>query len=232
MVKEQLALNQTMGFSPERIVHLQADASVPKIETIPSVETIMRGMEDRRLDLLALKMGYESQDARLRAAIKAQFPSINIGFLHSRDNTNVISTGFSISIDLPFFDRNQGRIAIQEATRKQLFDEYVDRLFIARANVATLRSDMSSLKEQIGAMKKSLPTLEDVVQRYHRALLEGIADVLTYYNAVNELITKKLQLLRLEQQLVDQNIALEIAAGMYLGGSETKGENLIHQTRQ
>ena len=223
VVKEQLALNQTLGFSPERIVHLQAEASVPKIETIPSVETIMQGIEDRRLDLLALKMGYESQDARLRAAVKAQFPSINIGFLHSRDNTNVISTGFSISIDLPFFDRNQGRIAIQEATRKQLFDEYADRLFKARANVATLRSDMSSLKEQIGAMKKSLPTLEDVVQRYHRALLEGIADVLTYYNAVNELITKKLQLLRLEQQLVDQNIALEIAAGMYLGGSGNQG---------
>ena len=224
LVKEQLALNQTMGFSPERIVHLQTGTSVPEIDTIPSIETIMQGIEDRRLDLLALKMGYESQDARLRAAVKAQFPSINIGFLHSRDNTNVISTGFSISIDLPFFDRNQGRIAIQEATRKQLFDEYVDRLFIARANVATLRSDMSSLKEQISAMKKSLPTLEDVVQRYHRALLEGIADVLTYYNAVNELITKKLQLLRLEQQLADQNIALEIAAGMYLGGSETKGE--------
>ena len=224
VAKEQLALNQTLGFPPERIVLLQKDVSVPNIEIMPSVETIMQGIENRRLDLMALKMGYESQDARLRAAVLAQFPAINIGFLHSRDNTNVVSTGFSISIDLPIFDRNQGRIAIQEATRKQLFDEYADRLFEARANVATLLADMASLKQQIGAMKKSLPTLEDVVQRYHRALLEGIADVLTYYNAVNELITKKLQLLRLEQQLVDQNIALEIAAGMYLGGSETKGE--------
>ena len=183
----------------------------------------MQGIEDRRLDLMALRMGYESQDARLRAAVLAQFPSIGISFLHAHDNTNVVSTGFAINIDLPIFDRNQGRIAIQDFTSKQLFDEYADRLFEARAKVATLRADMTSLQQQI-RMKKSLPTLEDVVQRYHRALLEGIADVLTYYNAVNELITKKLQLLRLEQQLVDQNIALEIAAGMYLGGLETKGE--------
>ena len=223
VAKEQLSLNQTLGFPPERIVHLQ-EASIPKIETMPTVQTMMQGIEDRRLDLMALRMGYESQDARLRAAVLAQFPSIGISFLHARDNTNVVSTGFAINIDLPIFDRNQGRIAIQEATRKQLFDEYADRLFEARAKVATLRADMTSLQQQIRAMKKSLPTLEDVVQRYHRALLEGIADVLTYYNAVNELITKKLQLLRLEQQLVDQNIALEIAAGMYLGGLETKGE--------
>jgi len=224
LVREQLALNQTMGFPPEQKVLLQTTPPVPEIETLPSVETMVKGMEDRRLDLLALKMGYESQDARLRAAVKAQFPSINIGFLHSRDNTNVISTGFSVSVDLPFFDRNQGRIAIQEATRKQLFDEYVDRIFKARANVATLRSDISSLKQRILTTKERLPILGDVVKRYQLALLEGSADVLTYYNAVNQLITEKLRLLRLRQKLVDRKIALEIAAGMYLGGLETNGE--------
>ena len=46
---------------------------------------------------------------------------------------------------------------------------------------------------------------------------------LSYYNVVNELITKRLELLRLRQSLMDQNIALEIAAGRYLGGEEAKG---------
>ena len=137
----------------------------------------MNGIEDRRLDLLALKMGYESQDARVRAAILAQFPKINIGFLQARDNSNVVSTGFAVGIDLPFFDRNQGQIAIQRATRKQLFDEYVDRLFEARSNVATILANMASIKEQIGATENALPTLKDVVEKYRRALLEGMADV-------------------------------------------------------
>ncbi len=222
MKKEQLALNQSLGFAPERVVPLEAGAGLPEIAMLPSVTTVMNGIEDRRLDLLALKMGYQSQDARVRAAVLAQFPKINIGFLQARDNSNVGSTGFAVSIDLPFLDRNQGRIAIQRATRKQLFDEYVNRLFEARSNVATLLADMASIKKQIRAIESALPTLKDVVERYHRALLEGMADVLSYYNIVNELIAKRLELLRLKQSLMDRNIALEIAAGRFLGGMERK----------
>jgi len=223
MEKEQLALKQSLGFPPERTVPLEVGANLSEVAMLPSLTTIMNGIEDRRLDLLALKMGYESQDERVRAAVLAQFPRINIGFLQARDNSNVVSTGLAVSIDLPFFDRNQGQIAIQRATRRRLFDEYVDRLFEARSNVATILADMASIKEQIGATERALPTLKDVVEKYRRALLEGMADVLSYYNVVNELITKRLELLRLKQSLMDQNIALEIAAGRYLGGEEAKG---------
>ena len=72
-------------------------------------------MEERRLDLLALKMGYQSQEERLRAAVLAQVPKINIGFAHASDTTHVITTGFAVTIDLPIFDRNQGHIAIETA---------------------------------------------------------------------------------------------------------------------
>ena len=89
--------------------------------------------------------------------------------------------------------------------------------------MATILADLASITEQIGATERALPTLKDVVQRYRRALLEGIADVLSYYNVVNELIAKRLELLRLKQRLIDQNIALEIAAGRYFGGEEAKG---------
>ncbi len=223
MKTEQLALKKSLGFPPEGAVFLEAGASLPEVLELPSLTTLMNGIEDRRLDLLALKMGYQSQDERVRAAVLAQFPRINIGFLQARDNSNVVSTGFTVSIDLPFFDRNQGRIAIQQATRKQLFDEYVDRLFEARSNVATILADMASIQEQIGATERALPTLKDVVEKYRRALLDGMADVLSYYNVVNELIAKRLELLRLKQSLMDQNIALEIAAGRYLGGEEAMG---------
>ena len=59
----------------------------------------------------------------MRAAVLAQFPRVNIGFSQLRDTTNVVTSGFGVTIDLPVFDRNQGHIAIERATRKQLFDE-------------------------------------------------------------------------------------------------------------
>jgi outer membrane protein TolC len=50
--------------------------------------------------------------------------------------------------------------------------------------------------------------------------LEGNADVLTYYNAQEDLIAKELDLLNLKLNLVDQQVALEIAAGAYLGDDD------------
>ena len=63
----------------------------------------------------------------------------------------MITTGFGVTIDLPLFDRNQGAIAVEDATRTKLFDEYVARLFEARGEIARIVADMNSLRRQIEA---------------------------------------------------------------------------------
>ena len=166
-------------------------------------------------------MGYQSQEEKLRGAVLAQVPKITLGFSHASDTTHVITSGFSIAIDLPIFDRNQGNIAIEHATRQQLFDEYTSRLFGARADVAKLLANMVAIRQQVSSMEQSIPTLRNLVQTYHQALLEGNADVLTYYNAQDNLITQELDLLTLKLNLADQKVALEIAAGAYLGKTRT-----------
>lgn len=220
--KERLALNQALGLPPDKIIPLKKNIEVPSVEHLPSVATIIEGIEERRLDLLALKKGYESQEERLRAAVLAQFPRINIGLSRARDTGNVVTTGFGITIDLPIFDRNQGQIALETATRTQLFDEYLARLFQARSDVATILADMASIERQIETTEKYIPTLKELVHSYHRALLEGAADVLTYYSARNEFITRQIDDLKLKQSLLDQMIALEIASGEYLPGKGVK----------
>jgi outer membrane protein, heavy metal efflux system len=211
--RERLGLNQTLGLPPNSIIPLEQHITLPFWKALPSAANIIDGMEGRRLDLLALRMGYESQEASVRAAVLSQFPKINIGFHHARDTTNVVSTGFGITIDLPFFDRNQGQIAIERATRKQLFDEYIERLFDARSNVVTTLADIEAVKQQLDTTEKSIPTLKNLVQTYYTALQEGNADILSYYNARKDLIDKQIEVLKLKQNLVDLDIALEIAAG-------------------
>jgi outer membrane protein TolC len=70
-----------------------------------------------------------------------------------------------------------------------------------------------------------IPTLENVTESYRRALLQGNADVLIYYNARAELTTKQMELLDLKRQLADMYVALEIATGRYLGPAENKEAN-------
>jgi hypothetical protein len=68
-----------------------------------------------------MKAGYASQDETLRAAILAQVPRIGLGFTRAGDTSNVQTLGFGITLDLPTFDRNQGNIATERATRQKLF---------------------------------------------------------------------------------------------------------------
>ncbi|HZE20669.1 MAG TPA: TolC family protein, partial [Desulfobaccales bacterium] len=220
--QERLALNQVLGLPPEQRLPLAAHLGLTSSRPLPSLRDLTKNMQSRRLDLVALRMGYRSQEERVREAILAQIPKITIGFTHGSDTTHVISSGFTVAIDLPIFNRNQGNIAIQRATRQQLFDEYLSRLFTARADAARLRVNLASLRQQIASTRQSIQTLKRLVRTYHHALLEGNADVLTYYNARDTLISLTLDLITLKRHLADQRIALEIAAGEYLENQPNK----------
>jgi len=213
--RQQLVLNQSLGLPPAASVRL-ASAQLPSRLDLPSVDDLLAGMEDRRLDLLALRRGYESQEQTLRATVLAQFPKIMLGVHAARDNTDVQSVGVGASIDLPIFDQNQGAIASERATRQKLFDEYTARVFEARATVAQLVGDIRSIGEQIAAAEAALPALERLVQTYESAVGRHNADVLSYYTAWNDLAQKRIDLYKLKQDLMDNKIALEIATGRYV----------------
>jgi cobalt-zinc-cadmium efflux system outer membrane protein len=213
---QQLVLNQSLGLPPDTSVRPAPGVVLPSRVSLPSEQQLAAGIEERRLDLLALRRGYESQEETLRAAVLAQFPKINLGFNRASDTSDVHTTGLGVSIDLPVFDRNQGGIATERATRQKLYDEYLSRLFEARAQIAMSLSDIRSLEEQISAAQSAVPALETLVSTYRDALEQGNADILSYYTAIGNLAQRRLELLKLEQQLVQHRIALEIAAGEYL----------------
>ena len=155
--QRRIALNRAIGYPASTQLRLQGDASLPSRVEPPSESTLLHGLEERRLDMLALKRGYESEDAKLRTAILGQFPNINIGFSRASDTGNVHTFGPAITIDLPLFDRNQGSIALENATRKRLFDEYSNRLFEARSDIAAALADIHSLNAQISHAESRCP---------------------------------------------------------------------------
>jgi outer membrane protein, heavy metal efflux system len=214
-VHERHGLNATLGLPPDDVVPIQRDVTTPSYRYLPSYREIVKGLDTRRLDLLALRKGYESQEARVRAAILSQFPAISIGLNHARDTGNVVTTGFAVTVNLPFFDRNQGQIAVERATRKQLFDEYVARMFEVHSEVASILADMKSTRMQMDAAQESVKISSGLVQAYGKALSEGNADVVVYNNLRDQLETRRLELLKSERDVAEMAIALEIAAGEY-----------------
>ena len=214
--QSRIALNRAIGYPPATNLRLQKNVSLPSRVDVPSESTFLSGLENRRLDLIALRRGYESEDAKLRAAILAQFPNISIGFSRASDTGNVHSLGPAITIELPLFDHNQGKISLENATRKRLFDEYTNRVFETRSDIASAVSDIHSLNNQIAEAEHALPALQHVLETSRKAVDEGNAEVLGLYILENDFTRKSIDILKLKQQLAKARIALETAAAWHL----------------
>ena len=214
--RQRLGLNKILGVEPETKVRLRAGLMLPTHLDPPDERDLLANIESRRLDLLGLRKGYESQDAIVRAVILAQFPKMSVAFVRAKDNTNVQSSGFNVAVDVPIFDRNQGVIATERATRQRLLDEYNQRVFEARSDIAVAIADIRALDRQVAAAQEALPVLERLVDSAQKAREQGNVDVLSYYTARNNLLQKRIQLIKLQEQLLEANSALEISSGRYL----------------
>lgn len=214
----RLALNKALGLPPDAQVKLNPDIIFPDHVSTLSTNQILYDLENRRLDLLALKLGYQNQEQALRAAVLEQFPRINIGFNRQRDDTNIQSLGFAVTVDLPIFDRNQGSIAAETATRQRLFDEYIERVYEAHFDVYSAIDDLNAISRQLAATEAGAAAGRQLIDSYRDALNQGNVDVLSYYTAISDLTQKQLDVLKLKQQLMDNEIALELAAGEYSPG--------------
>lgn len=213
---DELALDRAIGLPARTPILLKQGLDLPMQLNLPAIDDLDASIETTRLDLLALKRGYESQEQKVRAAILGQFPKLSLTVNAASDNTQVRTVGPSLTMGLPIFDRNQGAIASERATRQQLFDEFVNRVFDARAEIARQVANAGALADQIIAAKAAVGALQRQVSTYRIAANEHNLDAFSYYSALNSLNQKRLQVLKLQSELVAAQIALELATGRYL----------------
>lgn len=164
---------------------------------------------------MALQQAYKNQDEQVKIEVLQQFPQISIGFNQTKNPSAYYTLGAGVTVTLPIFDQNQGQIALAEATRQQLFDEYTNRVFQSQADIVELLATIASLNKQIQVIHHALPDLENLVNAYRLAIEFRQVDVLNYYVSWNNLTDKQIELLLLQLQLVEAHIALEIATGIY-----------------
>ncbi len=213
--QERLRLNTILGLPPDTRLKIQRNISLLSWPPPLEKEKLFFGLTERRFDLLALKMTYRAQDERLRAAVLSQFPKIGLGILKNRDTDGIPTVGFSLSIDLPIFDQGKAHIALENAKRKRLYDEYLARLFSTRAEVTNIFEKIEFVRRKIALIQKNIAQLKQLLAAYEKALGQGNADIISYYQVQKELLSQRLELLKLGKTLSDLGVALEIATGLY-----------------
>jgi outer membrane protein TolC len=208
-------LNRLLGLTQEPVLPLADSIDLPVVDS-DAVSQALQTLPDRRPDLVALQFGYGSQEARVRGAILGQFPLLALGVSGGHDNSDVRYVGPQMSVELPVFNRNQGTIAIERATRQQLHDEFTARLLAARTEIASLMADQHLLQEQIAVKRTQQAALDEAASKAIAAHQSGDLDERTYLDAVTARDGHTLDTLAIGQILLQQQIAIAtlIGAGM------------------
>jgi cobalt-zinc-cadmium efflux system outer membrane protein len=212
LTAQRLSLNLALNQPADTPLKLKAGANPPELPSTAAA-ALLDGLEQRRLDLVALTLGYESSEAGLRAAVKAQFPRIGLSFAKAHDTSNVKTHSYGVSVDLPLFDRNQGAIAAGQATRQQLFDEYVARVAEARANVVQILSSLAVARTQLRTLEAELPELEQIAAALDRAMQTRNADAAAWRDAHGVLLARRTEQAKMQQDILELGVALELATG-------------------
>ncbi|KXW56335.1 TolC family protein [Ferrovum sp. PN-J185] len=212
IAQDRSALNQMLGLSPDTHLVLVDSLTLPHLSK-QQINHQLQQLHHIRPDLLALQKGYEAQDYRLREAILGQFPAINFGYTRLRDNGAVIYNGFDLSVTLPIFNRNQGNVAIAQATRQQLYDEYQNRLNSSFSDVHQLTQDLDFLTNQMPVLLSSVDLLSQLSDSAHAAYQRQDMDLVAYGQfKINE-IDKKIELVKTKQLWLEQAINLSMLIG-------------------
>ena len=168
---------------------------------------------NQRPDLQALQAGYRSQEEKFRGAVLAQFPALNIGLTRARDTSGLYTMGFGLTLSLPIFNHNRGNIAIENATRTQLFDAYQDRLNSAYNEVAIALENQPLLQSQLQRTRAGEQQLQIVAQRAQAAFQAGNLTAADYVRLQTALLNKQTEAINLQEALMEQQIALETLLG-------------------
>ena len=216
-------LRLLLGLSPDAPLKI----SLTPLSNLPDVSIWRKGLQtlpQRRPDLLALKAGYQSQEAKVRAAILSQFPSLSIGINRARDTSNVHTTGFSIDLNLPLFSGNRGGIAIERATREQLTAEYQARLDATATEIDRLIRLQGLISEQMTSLNEYMPVLKTMVDNGRAAYGKGDIDAITFLNMENTWVAKRLEQIDLAKTQRTNLIALRTLLALPVKGTTPENE--------
>jgi outer membrane protein TolC len=116
-------------------------------------------------------------------------------------------------LSLPIFSRNRGPIAVEQATRQQLYAEYQQRLNAADRDIHRILSEQRINRRQLLDVDRGLTDLSQAAVKTNAAFQAHGIDALAFASLQAALLSKKVERINLEQAILEQRVALQTLAG-------------------
>jgi outer membrane protein TolC len=190
------ALHALVGLEPRVPLRLGA-VDVAPLPTAAEFEAAVAALPKRRPDLLALQAGYLAQQESVRAAVLGRFPAVSIGIDRARSAEEGVATiGASVSVSLPIFNRNRGRVAVGRATRDQARGEYQARLDQAVSNADRLWRKTQLLDAQRRELEAEAASAKETAEAADREFRAGRLSLDQYAALVSGLHARDIAAIR------------------------------------
>ncbi len=212
----RLELNALLGLPTDFALQLArpADAIDAKVvSALPALDALYTQAVQARADLIALRLGYDAQEAVVHKAVLDQFPNLNLIINGSRDTTGNRLLGPALDFSLPLWNRNRGGIAIEQATRAVLQKEYAARLLQTRTELAAALANIVLAGKQQQSLQQGLPGLQQLATSSRAAATRGDVAQTAAATAEQNLYERQSQLVLARQSLAEHMIALELLSG-------------------
>lgn len=174
-------LNRLLGLPPNHATKLQN--SINPLAYLPLAanrEKLLENLRRSRPDLWAAEQAYLGSEKDLHLAHRKQFPRFALGPSYSGgDGERKGTFGLGFSFELPFFNRNQGEIALKTAQREQMRLQYVAKLQSARGEFHAVLTNLETLDGELKLFFTGIaPKLDRTLELTLSAFEKGELDVL------------------------------------------------------
>lgn len=212
-LKNWQALDALLGLEPG----VRFRIARPDLAPLPTdIDSLLANLPERRPDLAALRLGYDSADEDVRAAILGQFPALTLGASYNRDTSDVVSAGPTLDLGVPVFDRNQGEIAKTAATRILLRAQYQARLDSAVASVRALDTQIRQLAADLVKARSAAAKAESLAKTAREAYAQNNLDQRTVTDYETTVLERRLEVITIERQINEDKIFVAVELGLDL----------------
>lgn len=180
------------------------------------VDALAASVSTRRPDLVALQLGYRSADENVRSAILGQFPALVLGGTWGMDTSKVRTAGPMVTFDVPIFKRNQDQIALNQATRLLLREQYQMRLDATESTIRALRDRLAAITAQLVGAKRDAVTADAQAVTVRAAFAADNLDARTLADYESTVLARRLTVFDLERAADEARIGLELELGLGL----------------
>lgn len=210
VINEQNKLKFLLGSTEEVKIDMDEEFFFP----IPqNFDALLKEASNNRGDIQAAKTYSDVSDSNIKLQKSLAYPQPEVGVIYNPQNS-VPHVGFSASIDLPFFDRNQG-----ERQKSQIQKDQADRAFTTLQskveNEITIAAATYQLKkDNLADFEMLLEQSETILENVRYAYIKGGTTILDFLEAQNSWLEMQQQYYEVLQDYRQSYIQLLHATGL------------------